>query len=113
MGRWNFNRIVPCHLDAPIKAGPREWSAAFSFLPSSRPEEAVKGESGQYYPNDDMVLLRGVEDALQGSGIIFSDDNRPKRPMVTTSAAASKTRGDRFDLHALIVVSFSSCYGYE
>ena len=27
-----FGRIVPCHFEAPIKAGPRELRAAFSFL---------------------------------------------------------------------------------
>ena len=38
VGRWNFTRVVPCHFDAPIKAGPREWNAAFGFLPTSRPD---------------------------------------------------------------------------
>jgi hypothetical protein len=54
-----------------IKAGPREWNAAFGFLPSSRPvEEAAgggfslgggkKSAAERYYPNEDMVGL-GVE----------------------------------------------------
>lgn len=103
VGCWNFNRIVPCHFDAPIKAGPREWNAAFGFLPSSRPDEstAVDGAGeegfgrgagrsagvGRYYPDEDMVLLRGVEDFLQGSGVIFTDTTRPKRNLGIISGA--------------------------
>jgi len=95
VGRWSFTRIIPCHFDAPIAAGPREWNAAFGFLPSSRPVGAEEEEgpgagaaaggggtarmrgwgkaglgsaAGSYYPNEDMVLLRGVEDFLQGAG---------------------------------------------
>lgn len=26
---WNFNKIVPCHFDAPIACGPRDLVAAF------------------------------------------------------------------------------------
>lgn len=29
---WGFNQIIPAHLEAPIKAGPREFKDAFSFL---------------------------------------------------------------------------------
>ena len=83
VGRWKFDRIVPCHFDAPIRAGPREWNAAFGFLPSSRPEEA-RGSGGAYYPDEDMVLLRGVEDFLQGSGVIFTDESRPKYGRINT-----------------------------
>jgi len=31
----------------------------------------------EYFPAEDMVLLRGVADALKSVGIIFTDDNRP------------------------------------
>ena len=34
-----FNKILPCHFEAPIRAGPRELRAAFSFL-----EEGEEGE---------------------------------------------------------------------
>jgi len=80
VAKWDFNRIVPCHFDAPIRAGPREFLAAFSFLPSSRPENNVKGTP--YYPNEDMILLRGVADFLLNTGVIFTDETRPVRPSV-------------------------------
>lgn len=80
IARWDFNRIVPCHFDAPIRAGPREFLSAFSFLPSSRPDNNPKG--GEYYPNEDMILLRGVADFLLNTGVIFTDETRPVRPVV-------------------------------
>ena len=80
IARWDFNRIVPCHFDAPIRAGPREFLSAFSFLPSSRPDDNPKG--GEYYPNEDMILLRGVADFLLNTGVIFTDETRPVRPVV-------------------------------
>ncbi len=82
VARWNFDRIVPCHFDAPIRAGPREFVSAFSFLPSSRPEKAGRRRGGAYYPNEDMILLRGVADFLLNAGVIFTDETRPKRPNI-------------------------------
>jgi len=82
VAKWKFNRIVPCHFDAPIRAGPREFSAAFSFLPSSRPEKAKRPAGGMYYPNEDMILLRGVADFLLNTGVIFTNETRPKRPNI-------------------------------
>jgi len=84
VGRWRFERVVPCHFDAPIKAGPREWNAAFAFLDAPRRREVAetdggaKGGKGAYYPDEDMVLLRGVERFLREAGVIFTDENRPK-----------------------------------
>jgi len=83
VAKWNFNRIVPCHFDAPIRAGPREFASAFSFLPSSRPEKVgTRRGGGAYYPNEDMILLRGVADFLLNTGVIFTDETRPKRPNI-------------------------------
>ena len=90
MGR--FERIVPCHFDAPIRAGPKEWNAAFGFLPSSRPEE---GKEGRYYPDEDMVLLRGVEDFLQGTGVIFTDESRPKYGRINVRAEERRSAAKR------------------
>ena len=36
-----FSRILPCHFEAPIKAGPRELRAAFSFLEEEEKEGAT------------------------------------------------------------------------
>ena len=42
------------------------------------PEGGAKGGKGAYYPDEDMVLLRGVERFLREAGVIFTDENRPK-----------------------------------
>ena len=36
MREFDFDKIVPCHFDAPVRATPAEWSRAFDFL---RPPE--------------------------------------------------------------------------
>ena len=85
---WNFTRIVPAHFDAPIEAGPKEWNAAFAFLRDTKPTttegvdggvDKAGGKSGAaaYYPDDDMILLRGVEGFLKRTGVIFTDATRP------------------------------------
>jgi len=82
VSKWNFNRIVPCHFDAPIKAGPKEFREAFGFLPSSRPSNSSKTS---YFNDEDMILLRGVADFLKNTGVIFSDESRPKKIKVLSS----------------------------
>ena len=44
--RWQFNRIIPCHLANDIRAGPREFSAAFDFLRADT-EAAIEFEAEQ------------------------------------------------------------------
>ena len=39
-------------------------------------------KGGEYYPNEDMILLRGVADFLLNTGVIFTDETRPIRPVV-------------------------------
>ncbi|KAK3271149.1 hypothetical protein CYMTET_20485 [Cymbomonas tetramitiformis] len=93
--KWNFKRIIPCHFDAPIQATPREFREAFLFLgdgkerasyPEDRPQQRPRLPFGptwkrspqQYYPEDDMVLIRGVAQFLIQIGIIFTKETRPK-----------------------------------
>lgn len=40
VAQWNFRRVIPCHLDAPVRASPRQLSQAFDFL---RPEPSKRG----------------------------------------------------------------------
>ena len=32
VGQWGFERVIPCHLDAPLEIKPDEFQAAFEFL---------------------------------------------------------------------------------
>jgi hypothetical protein len=99
VSKWNFTRIVPCHFDAPIKAGPKEFREAFRFLPSSRVGEssnnyskrAGKDSSSSYFNNEDMVLLRAVADFLKNTGVIFTNESRPKKIKVLTNNSSNSS----------------------
>lgn len=52
---WDFERIVPCHLDAPIEADSKEFRAAFSFLEKT---------GDRTLPDEDFELLKQIEVGL-------------------------------------------------
>ncbi len=60
---WPFTRIVGCHLEAPITAGPREFRSAFSFLERESEFKTLA------LPQDDFALLRDIEAVLLERGI--------------------------------------------
>ncbi|MCY6491736.1 DUF4336 domain-containing protein [Leptolyngbya sp. GGD] len=57
---WNFERIIPCHFDAPIPADAQEFRSAFSFL---------EKESDRVLPDEDFELLREIEQGLVQTGV--------------------------------------------
>ncbi|MBW4661251.1 MAG: DUF4336 domain-containing protein [Drouetiella hepatica Uher 2000/2452] len=59
---WNFQRIIPCHLDSPLEADPQQFRQAFAFLEKDAPEELL-------LPEVDFELLREVEAGLLRRGI--------------------------------------------
>lgn len=65
---WDFERIIPCHFDAPITAQPHQFRQAFSFLQKHPP---ISGESKSYpLPQEDFKLLREIDQGLKNSGIV-------------------------------------------
>ncbi len=60
VANWNFERVIPCHLDAPIDATPQEFRQAFTFL-----EEAAIAT----LPQEDFALLWQIEARLNRSGV--------------------------------------------
>ncbi len=60
VAKWNFERVIPCHLDAPISATPQQFRQAFSFL-----EEAAIAT----LPQEDFALLWQIEAQLNRSGV--------------------------------------------
>lgn len=60
--QWDFNRIIPCHLDAPIAATPAQFREAFGFL---EPQGCSIGR----LPDVDFELLRELDAALNKRGI--------------------------------------------
>ncbi|WP_204150332.1 DUF4336 domain-containing protein [Leptolyngbya sp. CCY15150] len=61
VARWDFQRIIPCHLDAPIQATPEQFRQAFAFL-------NPYGDLGRL-PMDDLDFLQQIERSLSQRGI--------------------------------------------
>jgi hypothetical protein len=53
---WNFERLISCHLDAPIDATSEEFRQAFGFLEKQSQSRAL--------PEEDFQLLKELEQGL-------------------------------------------------
>ncbi|MFB2736345.1 DUF4336 domain-containing protein [Umezakia ovalisporum] len=63
---WDFQWIIPCHFDSPIKAQPYQFRQAFSFLQ----KHPVTSVGSFTFPNEDLKLLREIDQGLQRSRIV-------------------------------------------
>ena len=61
---WNFQRIIPCHMDSPITAQSLQFCQAFSFL--------QRHSLSSFYalPEEDFQVLREIDRGLSKSRII-------------------------------------------
>jgi len=85
--KWPFSRIIPCHLSNDLKAGPREFRAAFDFLyePAAAPTSfsfpwTRKSDRGAGYGKvfqEEAGFLSGVSEQLTKQGVLF-----PEAPLV-------------------------------
>ena len=50
---WDFERVVPAHLDAPLALGPKDFAAPFDF--------AKRGGNEVRFCDEDVALLREAE----------------------------------------------------
>ncbi|MBD2449713.1 DUF4336 domain-containing protein [Nostoc sp. FACHB-152] len=68
---WDFQWIIPCHFDAPIKAQPQQFRQAFSFL-EKRPvaSTGLFNSSSYPLPEDDFKILREIDAGLNKTGIV-------------------------------------------
>ncbi len=64
VARWDFERIITCHMDAPIVAGSNDFRAAFGFL-----EKQPRQEIRYPLPDADFGLLRELEAGLDRTRI--------------------------------------------
>ncbi|WP_066424330.1 DUF4336 domain-containing protein [Anabaena sp. 4-3] len=68
---WDFQWIIPCHFDAPIKAEPYQFRQAFSFLEKQPAVSAGLFSSDSYpLPEADFQLLRQIDQGLNQSRIV-------------------------------------------
>jgi len=67
---WNFQRIIPCHFDAPLEATPEEFRRAFDFLTADETSgRGYLGSPTHPLPEADFTLLRDLEERLNKRGI--------------------------------------------
>lgn len=68
VAQWNFRRLIPCHLDAPVTTTPQQFSQAFDFLrPTPPPKKGLFAKSKKVpanLPAEDMVFLDQVDQFL-------------------------------------------------
>lgn len=68
---WNFQRIIPCHFDVPVEAGPRQFRQAFTFLEKNPAvDQDLPGSMSQSLPEEDFELIKEIEVALIKRGIV-------------------------------------------
>jgi hypothetical protein len=59
---WDFQRIIPCHLDSPIEATPTQFRQAFVFLEKTE-------NPPQSLPEEDLEFLNELSQGLSKWGI--------------------------------------------
>jgi hypothetical protein len=68
VSKWDFHRVIPCHLDAPVAAGPRQFRQAFSFL-EKYPAVGETFSESRPLPQEDFELLREIDELLNRGSI--------------------------------------------
>ncbi|OUL28241.1 DUF4336 domain-containing protein [Nostoc sp. 106C] len=68
---WDFQWIIPCHFDSPIKAEPYQFRQAFSFLEQQPAVSAgLFNSSGYPLPQEDFKILKDIDRDLNKFGIV-------------------------------------------
>lgn len=76
VAQWDFLRILPCHLEAPIAATATDFQRAFAFL-----EPAIGANPSQsLLPAADFELLQAIDDRLSRTGIVPPAKTTPEHP---------------------------------
>lgn len=71
--RWQFEQVIPCHLEAPIRIGPEEFRNAFTFINDGQ-------RSDRPLPDRDFKFLRELEAGLVKRGITPPADSVDASP---------------------------------
>jgi len=69
VAKWDFQWIIPCHFDAPIKAESQQFRQAFGFL-EKQPVGGFVSSNSYLLPEDDFKLLRDIDAGLNKFGIV-------------------------------------------
>ena len=66
--RWNFQQIIPCHLDSPVNATFQDLRLAFSFL--------EKNNRNSILPKEDFKVIQRINNQLESLGILPSTQDK-------------------------------------
>ena len=69
VAKWDFQWIIPCHFDAPIKAESQKFRQAFGFL-EKQPVGGFVSSNSYLLPEGDFKLLRNIDAGLNKFGIV-------------------------------------------
>ncbi|WP_416676827.1 DUF4336 domain-containing protein [Egbenema bharatensis] len=69
VAHWNFERIIPCHFDAPIATTPQAFRKAFSVFELSFLNQETFGSTSKPLPVADVAFIRTLEENLDRWGI--------------------------------------------
>lgn len=64
VSQWNFERVVPAHLDAPLEMGPKEFRLTFDFI--------REGVNEVRFCDEDVAFLRSAEEGFLGFSVYDS-----------------------------------------
>jgi len=64
---WHFERLIPCHFQAPLEVSPREFRQAFSFLEK---EELPVNQAAFPLPEEDIAPLEKIEVTLRKGRLV-------------------------------------------
>ena len=64
VARWEFQRLIPCHFDAPLEATPDQFRHAFRFLAPTDGRGAEGRSHAASFPEADLKVLRQLNQTL-------------------------------------------------
>lgn len=67
---WDFERIIPCHLDVPIQATSRQFRQAFAFLEQPANNETTPSPEDYPLPEADFELLQTLDQGLSRTRLV-------------------------------------------
>ena len=63
---WDFKRVIPAHLDAPLNIGPKEFVDTFAFVKQ-------KGRNEVRFCDEDVTFLRRAEEGFLSFSVFETD----------------------------------------
>lgn len=73
---WDFERIIPCHFEAPVPATPQEFRQVFAVLEHTDSSQMLFGSTHQPLPAADVAFIRQLEENLDGWSITTPPEQR-------------------------------------